>query len=94
METVIINAKISESKKAEFFQTIESLKSLVKNYCNEFETIISKDNDLSIRITFSNHDEMENNFYNAEFNILKGSVISLCKNVSIRVKDVSISQIS
>ena len=91
METVIINATISENKKAEFFQTIESLKSLVKNYCNELETIISEDNNLSIRITFSDHDEMENNFYNAEFNILKGSVMSLCKNVNIKINDVNLS---
>jgi len=91
METVIINATINEKKKTEFFQTIESLKSLVKNYCNELETIISEDNNLSIRITFSNHDEMENNFYNAEFNILKGSVMSLCKNVSIKINDVNLS---
>jgi len=91
METVIINATINEKKKTEFFQTIESLKSLVKNYCNELETIISEDNNLSIRITFSNHDEMENNFYNAEFNILKGSVMSLCKNVNIKINDVNVS---
>jgi len=91
METVIINATINEKKKTEFFQTIESLKSLVKNYCNELETIISEDNNLSIRITFSDHDEMENNFYNAEFNILKGSVMSLCKNVNIKINDVNVS---
>jgi len=91
METVIINATINEKKKTEFFQTIESLKSLVKNYCNELETIISEDNNLSIRITFSDHDEMENNFYNAEFNILKGSVMSLCKNVKIKINDVNLS---
>jgi hypothetical protein len=91
METVIINATINEKKKTEFFQTIESLKSLVKNYCNELETIISEDNNLSIRITFSDHDEMENNFYNAEFNILKGSVMSLCKNVNIKINDVNLS---
>jgi len=91
MEAVIINATINKNKKTEFFQTIESLKSLVKNYCNEFETIISNDNKLSIRITFSNKDEMENNFYNAEFNILKGSVISLCENVNIKNNEVSLS---
>ncbi|HEX9252325.1 MAG TPA: hypothetical protein VF870_08790 [Ignavibacteriaceae bacterium] len=91
METVIINATINKNKKTEFFQTIESLKSLVKNYCNELETIISEDNNLSIRITFSDHDEMENNFYNAEFNILKGSVMSLCKNVNIKINDVNLS---
>jgi hypothetical protein len=91
METVIINATINEKKKTEFFQTIESLKSLVKNYCNELETIISEDNNLSIRITFSDHDEMENNFYNAEFNILKGSVMCLCKNVNIKINDVNLS---
>jgi len=91
METVIINATINEKKKTEFYQTIESLKSLVKNYCNELETIISEDNNLSIRITFSDHDEMENNFYNAEFNILKGSVMSLCKNVKIKINDVNLS---
>jgi hypothetical protein len=87
MKTVTITARINESKKAEFFQTMESLKPLIKNYCSGFDVTISKDNELTILITFSSKDELETNFYNTEFNILKGSVISLCDDVKIKVSD-------
>jgi len=87
METVFISAKISENKKNELYQTLEPLKSLIKNYCEDFETKIDLQNNLSIRITFSGKNELEKNFYNNEFNILKGSVLSLCDDVRIKVND-------
>ena len=90
METVVISAKINEKNKVEFYQTMESLKILVKNYCNELETEISPDNNLVIRIIFNSKDELGRNFYNNEFNILKGSVRSLCDNIRIKVNDISL----
>jgi hypothetical protein len=88
METVTISAKISEKKKVEFYQTMESLKMLVKNYCNELELDFSPDNNLTIKIDFNSMDELKSNFYNNEFNILKGSVRSLCDHVSVKINDV------
>jgi len=85
METVTISAIISKKRKVEFYQTMESLKSLVKNYCSEFELDVSPDNNLEIKITFDNIDEFKSNFHNNEFNILKGSIRSLCDDVKIRV---------
>ena len=90
METVIINARINQKNKAEFYQTMESLKSLVKNYCNEIETEINPDNKLVIRITFNSKEEMEKNFHNSEFNILKGTVRSLCDNINYKFGDLSV----
>lgn len=85
METVTISARISEKKRVEFYQTMESLKTLVKNYCSEFELDVGPDNNLKIRITFNSIDELKNNFHNNEFNILKGSIRSLCDDVKIQV---------
>ena len=90
MEIVTINARINKKKKAEFFQTMESLKSLVIKYCNDFKTEINPDDKLVIRITFAGKDELEKNFHNAEFNILKGTVRSLCDNVSYKINDMSV----
>ena len=83
METVTISAIVSEKKKIEFYQTMESLKTLVKNYCSEFELDLSPDNNLKIKITFNSIDELKSNFHNNEFNILKGSIRSLCEDVKI-----------
>ncbi|MGE5859204.1 MAG: hypothetical protein ACM34J_01530 [Ignavibacteria bacterium] len=85
METVTITAAINEKKKVEFYQTMESLKALIKNYCNKIDTEIDQGNNLVIRITFNSKKEMEQNFSNVEFNILKGSVRSLCENVRINI---------
>ena len=90
MDTITISARINEKKKAEFYQTMESLKSLVKKYCNEFETQVDLENNLVIRITFNSKEEMENNFSNKEFNILKGTLRSLCDNISYNINDVSV----
>ena len=90
MEILTISARIIEKKKSEFYQTMESLKSLVKKYCNEFETQVDLENNLVIRITFNSKEEMENNFSNKEFNILKGTLRSLCDNISYNINDVSV----
>ena len=87
METVTISANINEKKKAEFFQTMESLTGLVESKCNDLDIRVKDDNTLIIKITFDGKDQMEKNFYNNEFNILKGSVKSLCENVIIKVNE-------
>ena len=87
METVTISANINEKKKAEFFQTMESLTGLVENQCSDLDIRVKDDNTLIIKITFDGKDQMEKNFYNNEFNILKGSVKSLCENVVIKVNE-------
>lgn len=88
MKTVIISASISDKKKSEFFQVMESLKTLIKNYCNKFEIKVAEDNSIIIRIIFNKKEDLDNNFYNKEFNILKGSVRSLCNNVNIEINGV------
>ena len=90
METVLISARISKNKKSEFFQVMESLKNLVRNYCKDFDINVSEDNYLDMRIIFAGKEDLESNFYNKEFNILKGTVKSLCNNVSIRINDVQV----
>lgn len=85
MKEVLISANISEKKKSEFFQSMESLKSLVKSYCKKLEIRVSEDNNIAIRIIFNKKEDLEKNFYNKEFNILKGSVRSLCNNVNIEI---------
>ncbi len=76
------------SQISEFFQAMESLKTLVKSYCKKFEIKFSEDNSMVIRIIFNKKEDLEKNFYNKEFNILKGSVRSLCNNVSIKIDNV------
>lgn len=90
METVLISARISKNKKSEFFQVMESLKNLVRNYCKDFDINVSEDNYLDMRIIFAGKEDLESNFYNKEFNILKGTVKSLCNNVNIRINDVQV----
>jgi len=87
METVTISANINEKKKAEFFQTMESLTGLVENQCNDLDIRVKDDNNLIIKITFDGKDQMEKNFYTGEFNILKGTVKSLCENVIIKLNE-------
>lgn len=92
MKIVTINAAIQEKRKIEFFQTIESLKLLVKNYCQKLEIEVSSENKLQIKISFESIKEMERNFNNNEFNILKGTVRSLCDNVHIMINDVIVQK--
>jgi hypothetical protein len=87
METVTISASINAKKKAEFFQTMESLTGLVESQCSDLEIRVKDDNTLIIKITFDGKDQMERNFYNNEFNILKGTVKSLCNDVKIHMNE-------
>jgi hypothetical protein len=85
MEKVTINARINDKKKTEFFHTMESLKSLLEKSCKDLEVKISEDNRLVIQIVFEDRGELESRFYNNEFNILKGSVRSVCDDISIKI---------
>jgi len=87
METVKILAQINNDKKSEFFQTFESLSKLVNKYCEELDVEVSYNNGVEITILFSDKDALANNFYNEEFNILKGTVRSLCNSVRIEIKN-------
>ncbi|HEX9250622.1 MAG TPA: hypothetical protein VF870_00185 [Ignavibacteriaceae bacterium] len=89
METITISASISEKKKVEFFQTMESLTRFVKSQCKDLEIRVKDDNSLIIKIIFDGKDQMERNFYSKEFTIIKGSVKSLCKDVIIKVNGSS-----
>ena len=91
METVTISANINEKKKAEFFQTMESLTGLVESKCNDLDIRVKDDNSLIIKIIFDGKDQMERNFYNNEFTIIKGTVKSLCRDVIIKVNDSIVS---
>jgi hypothetical protein len=91
METVTINSRIKKNNKTELYQTLESLKPNIKSHCKELELKINQDNSLLMEITFDDKDQLENNFYNAEFNILKGTIKSLCDDVVIKINDVSLS---
>ena len=92
METVTICASINEKKKAEFFQTMESLTGLVESQCNDLDIRVKDDNSLIIKITFDGKDQMERNFYNNEFNILKGTIKSLCNDIKINVNDSPVNK--
>jgi hypothetical protein len=91
METVTISANINEKKKAEFFQTMESLTGLVESKCNDLDIRVKDDNNLVIKITFDGKDQMDKNFYTGEFNILKGTVKSLCEDVRIKINDTAMN---
>jgi len=87
METVIINSRIKKNSKRELYQTLESLQPHIKSYCQELEFKINPDDNLIMQIKFDNRESLENNFYNAEFNILKGTIKSLCDDVIIKIND-------
>jgi len=85
MQAVTIYAILNNNKKSEFFQVMESLKTLVSNYCQDLDVKVNQDNSLIIRILFNNKKDLEMNFGNKEFNILKGSIRSLCNNVEMEI---------
>jgi hypothetical protein len=87
METVIINSKIKKNNKTELYQTLESLQPSIRSHCKELELKINPDNSLFMKIIFDSYESFENNFYNNEFNILKGTIKSLCEDVIIKVND-------
>ena len=83
MDTVLIKAKIKNSKQTEFFQTMESIKELLKNKCCGFKMNTKNNKNVSIRISFDDTNKLEKNINGAEFNILKGALTSLCTDVEI-----------
>ncbi len=83
MAVVLINAKIKQRKQIEFFQTIESIKGLLKNKCNDFKMECKNNKNVTIKISFDDADKMEKSFSGAEFDILKGALFSLCDDVEI-----------
>ena len=83
MDTVLIKAKIKNSKQTEFFQTMESIKELLKNKCSGFKMNTKNNKNVSIRISFDGTNKLERNINGAEFNILKGALTSLCTDVEI-----------
>jgi len=85
MQAITIYAVLNNNKKSEFFQVMESLKTLVSNYCQDLDVKVNQDNSLIIRILFNNKKDLEMNFDNKEFNILKGSLRSLCDNVEMEI---------
>ena len=87
METVIINSKIRKNNKTELYQTLESLQPSIKTHCKDLDIKINPDNSLFMEITFDSQESFENNFYNNEFNILKGTLKSLCEDVIIKVNN-------
>ena len=87
METVTINSRIKKNNKTELYQTLESLKPYIKSHCKELELKINPDNSMNMLITFDNHESFENNFYNNEFKILKGTLKSLCDDVVIKINN-------
>jgi hypothetical protein len=87
LETVTIRARINANKKVEFFQTMESLKPLITNYCNDLQIKFDENNNCIICITFDGRDELESMFYNTEFDIIKGSVRSVSDNYKILINE-------
>jgi len=87
MESVIINARISSKKKAEFFHTTESLKQILNKFCEILDINIDSKNNVEIHIDFKDREQLENYHSRNEFSILKGSVMSLCYEVEIKIGD-------
>ncbi|MBP9192919.1 MAG: hypothetical protein KBF96_10245, partial [Ignavibacteria bacterium] len=62
MQAITIYAVLNNNKKSEFFQVMESLKTLVSNYCQDLDVKVNQDNSLIIRILFNNKKDLEMNF--------------------------------
>ena len=92
MDTVLIKAKIKNRKQTEFFQTMESIKELLNNKCSGFELERKNSKHINIRILFDDTSELEKNINGAEFNILKGALMSLCTDVEIIQNEKQINQ--
>ena len=91
METATITARIRTNKSTEFHQVMESLQLVIKDYCKQFEMVVNPEYNVMIKIIFEGKDELENNFYNNEFNLLKGTIKSLCANVVIKINDLTVN---
>ena len=83
MDNVLLRAKIKNRKQTEFFQTMESMKDLLKNKCSGFELESKNSKHINIKILFDDTSKLEENIISTEFNILKGALMSLCTDVEI-----------
>jgi hypothetical protein len=92
MDTLLIKAKIKNRKQTEFFQTMESIKDLFKKKGSDFELKNRNNKNINIRILFGDTSELEKNINSAEFNILKGALISLCTDVEIIQNEKQLNQ--
>jgi hypothetical protein len=92
MDTVFVSAKIKQRKQTEFYQTMESIQDLLKNKCSGFELKNKNNKNINIRILFDDTSELEKNINSAEFNILKGALISLCTDVEIIQNEKQLNQ--
>jgi hypothetical protein len=92
MDTLLIKAKIKNRKQTEFFQTMESIKDLFKKKGIDFELKNRNNKNINIRILFGDTSELEKNINSAEFNILKGALISLCTDVEIIQNEKQLNQ--
>jgi hypothetical protein len=92
MDTVLIKAKIKNRKQTEFFQTMESIKDLLKNKCIGFQLERKNSKHINIRILFDDTSKLERTINGAEFNILKGALISLCTDVEIIQNEKQLNQ--
>jgi hypothetical protein len=92
MNTVLIKAKIKNRNQIEFFQTMESIKDLFKNKCSGFELEKKNSKHINIRISFDGTNKLERTINGAEFNILKGALISLCTDVEIIQNEKQLNQ--
>jgi hypothetical protein len=90
METVTIISRIKKNNKTELYQTLESLKPSIKSHCKDLELKINPDDSLDMYITFDDQESLENNFYNYEFKILKGTLKSLCEDVVIKINNAHV----
>ena len=48
---------------------------------------LNPDDTLNMQITFDNQESLQNNFYNTEFKILKGTLKSLCDDVVMKINN-------
>jgi len=92
MDTLLIKAKIKNRKQTEFFQTMESIKDLFKKKGSDFELKNRNNKNINIRILFDDTSELEKNINSAEFNILKGALMSLCTDVEIIQNEKQLNQ--
>lgn len=87
MKTALISAKLSDKKKTEFYQTMEPLEKLIQNQCSNYKIVYQNGGKIIIEIVFKDHEQLDANFNKNEFNILKGSIRSLCDDVEIKVNE-------
>jgi uncharacterized protein YpiB (UPF0302 family) len=91
METVSISGRIKKQKEVEFFHTTESLKSSLKRFCDKLEIKINSKNQIEIFIGFAGKQQMENYYSRNEFDILLGTVKSLCYDIEIKIGNELVS---